>query len=93
MSRDAKIGLLLVFASITLGLFLGFAEVMDREYIKVNGKDGGDGSEFNEEPVLRSPTLPPLPSLPPLQPLPLLPPFLPLPPLPAGASMFPQGWA
>jgi hypothetical protein len=51
MSRDAKIGLLVVFASITLGLFLGFTEVMDREYIKVNGKNGGDGSEFNEEPV------------------------------------------
>jgi hypothetical protein len=43
MSRDAKIGLLLVFASITLGLFLGFAEVIDREHIKVNGKDDGDG--------------------------------------------------
>jgi hypothetical protein len=48
MSRDAKIGLLVVFASITLGLFLGFAEVMDREYIKVNGKDG-DGSGGNED--------------------------------------------
>jgi hypothetical protein len=47
MSRDAKIGLLVVFASITLGLFLGFTEVMDREYIKVNGKDGDDGAEDN----------------------------------------------
>jgi hypothetical protein len=60
MSRDAKIGLLVVFTSITLGLFLGFAEVMHREYIKVNGKDdGGDGSEFNEEPVSGPPRLPP----------------------------------
>lgn len=49
MSRDAKIGLLVVFASITLGLFLGFTEVMDREYIKVNGKDGDDGAEDNDD--------------------------------------------
>jgi hypothetical protein len=49
MSRDAKIGLLVVFASITLGLFLGFTEVMDREYIKVNGKVGDDGAEDNND--------------------------------------------
>jgi hypothetical protein len=67
MSRDAKIGLLVVFASITLGLFLGFTEVMDREYIKVNGKDGDDdssdddadinddNSENSEDPILPPP--------------------------------------
>lgn len=60
MSRDAKIGLLVVFASITLGLFLGFSEIMDREYIKVNGKDGGAGSEFKEEHVSEPPRLPPI---------------------------------
>jgi hypothetical protein len=49
MSRDAKIGLLVVFASITVGLFLGFTEVMDREYIKVNGKGGDDGAEDNDD--------------------------------------------